>query len=136
MVVLLTRQKTRRPADLAGLFSIANTSMAGSLIYILVFGNLFSLCFVWVAVTSVENALDKFSTGAISTGRAEVRDQRSEIRGQRSDDREQRSGGQGSGANLRGIGDRKTATVAMGTNSGSRETSGRVLKVAGQNSLK
>jgi hypothetical protein len=34
--------------------------MAGSSIYILIFGNLFSLCFVWVAAISVENALDKF----------------------------------------------------------------------------
>ena len=37
--------------------------MAGSSIYILILKNKFSLCFVAVAARSVENALDKFSTG-------------------------------------------------------------------------
>jgi hypothetical protein len=55
----------KRPANPAGLFKAIDTSMAGSSIYILIFGNLFSLCFVWVAAISVENALDKFLAGCL-----------------------------------------------------------------------
>ena len=55
---------------MAGLFLTANTSLAGSSIYILVAGNLFSLCFLLVAAISVENALDKaVSTSRFSTAR-------------------------------------------------------------------
>jgi hypothetical protein len=48
----------KRPAG-GGPFSTANTSMAGSSIYILFFGNLFSLCFVLFGGFSTSLPLDK-----------------------------------------------------------------------------
>ena len=67
--------KNEKACRLAGLFLASETSMAGSSIYILIFGNLFSLCFVWVAAISVENALDKFFAGCLLRSKHSFRDQ-------------------------------------------------------------
>jgi hypothetical protein len=45
-LVLRFAAKSKRPTDDGGPFLTANTSMAGSLIYILIAGKEFSLCFV------------------------------------------------------------------------------------------
>jgi hypothetical protein len=65
-LVLRFAAKSKRPTDDGGPFSIANTSIAGSLNYLLVSPTLFALCFVLVASFPQGEALDKFSTGGFS----------------------------------------------------------------------